>query len=235
MKKSTEQLMQLHFILYRPAVPGNIGAAARALKTMGFTNLRLIGPADHLSTEARMLAHGAGDVLEEARVYEDPGEATADLDLVVATTAKERSAKHDYLSSRDLRSLLEDKAPQLGNAGILFGTEESGLPNDLVLRSDLAVSIPMHAPYPSLNLAQSVMVIAYELSPLNALAKPGKDLEKSGEGWGQLKRLSGELLRESGIAEGTPLYHRIMERLSMVGANDIPLFLSALSRIKEKT
>jgi len=234
LKRSMNPDMQVHFILYRPAVPGNVGAAARALKTMGFSGLRLVGPCDHLGREARMLAHGAGDVLEAARVYEDPLDAISGLDLLVATTAKERSAKHDYHSSRDLYRLLEEKSSRLDHVGILFGTEESGLPNDLVLHSDLAVSIPMHAPYPSLNLAQSVMVIAYELSPLNALSKPGNAMEKSGEGFGQLKKLAGEMLHNAGIMEGTPLYHRIMERLAVVGANDIPLFLSALSRLKDQ-
>jgi tRNA/rRNA methyltransferase len=223
--------MEIHFILYRPAVPGNVGAAARALKTMGFSHLRLIGPCDHLSEEARMFAHGSLDILENALVFESFREAAAGLDLIVCTSARERTAKHDYHSSRDLRGLLEAKGPDLGCVGILFGTEESGLPNELVLESDLAVSIPMPGSYPSLNLAQAVMVIAYELSPLNELKKPGKVISKSGEGWGEMKRLAGEVLAEAGIQRGTPLYHRIMERLSTAGSADIPLFLSVLSRI----
>ena len=155
-------------------------------------------------------------------------------DLVVCTTAKARTAKHDYHSSRDIREQLENKREELQKVGILFGSEESGLPNALVLRSDMAMSIPMAQSYPSLNLAQSVMVTAYELSPLNQPGKPGTSISKSGEGWGTLKKQSVQLLNEAGIREGTPLFHRIMERLATLSANDIPLFLSVISRIQKK-
>jgi len=225
--------LEIFFILYKPAVPGNIGAAARAIKTMGFSKLRLIDPCDHLSDEAYMLAHGSHDILHSATLYEDFEEAVSDLDLVVCTTAKGRTAKHDYHSSRRFRDFLENKADRLGKVGILFGTEESGLPNALILKSDLAMSIPMAGSYPSLNLAQSVMVTAYELSPLNQLEKPGQSLSKSGEGWGELKKQSQQLLSQSGIREGSPLFHRIMERMATLGSNDIPLFLSVISRLNK--
>lgn len=204
------------------------------MKTMGFKHLRLIAPCDHLSDEARMLAHGSHDILESARLFDDFDSAVADLDLVVCTTAKERSAKHDYHSSRTIREQLDNKKEQLQKAGFLFGTEESGLPNALILQSDMAMSIPMTGSYPSLNLAQAVMITAYELSPFNHPAKPGTELNKSGEGWLTLKRQSAQLLKEAGIKEGTPLYHRIMERMATLSANDIPLFLSVISRIQEK-
>jgi tRNA/rRNA methyltransferase len=223
---------EICFILYKPSVPGNVGAAARALKTMGFSRLRLIDPCDHLGEEARMLAHGSNDILENATLFDTFEEATSDLDLLVCTTAKGRTAKHDYHSSRDLRRILEEKAGSLVKVGILFGTEESGLPNRLILQSDLAMSIPMSSGYPSLNLSQSVMVTAYELSPLNRLKKPGQSLSKSGEGWGELKTQAKRLLAEAGIQEGTPLFHRIMERLAMAGSHDIPLMLSVIKRLK---
>ena len=202
--------------------------------TMGFRHLRLIDPCNHLDEEAMMLAHGSHDILETALLFNDFEGAVKDLDLVVCTAAKARSAKHDYHSSRDIREQLENKKEQLHKVGILFGTEESGLPNALILQSDMAMSIPMAQSYPSLNLAQSVMVTAYELSPLNQPGKPGTSLSKSGEGWGTLKKQSVQLLNEAGIEEGTPLFHRIMERMATLSANDIPLFLSVLSRIQKK-
>jgi tRNA/rRNA methyltransferase len=201
---------------------------------MGFKHLRLIAPCDHLGDEARMLAHGSQEILESARVFDDFESAAEDLDLVVCTTAKGRTAKHDYHSSRSIREQLEKKKDQLQRVGILFGTEESGLPNALVLQSDMAMSIPMAKSYPSLNLAQAVMITAYELSPLNQLEKPGEELSKSGEGWGTLKYQSARLLEDVGILKGTPLYHRIMERLATLSGTDIPLFLSVISRIQEK-
>lgn len=227
--------MEIHFILYRPAVPENVGAAARALKTMGFSKLRLIEPCDHLSREARMLAHASNEVLEQAGVYRNFEEATRDLDLIVCTTAKGRSSKHDYHSSRDLGAFLSGREMVLDSVGILFGTEESGLPNELILRSDLAASIPMAGGYPSLNLAQSVMVMAYELSVLNEIRKPGETLTKSGEGYATMKQQSEAQLQQIGISEGSPLYHRIMERLATTGANDIPLFLSVLARLRKES
>jgi tRNA/rRNA methyltransferase len=181
-----------------------------------------------------MLAHGSHDILESALLFDDFKGAVADLDLVVCTTAKGRSAKHDYHSSREIREQLENKKELLQDVGILFGTEESGLPNSLILQSDMAMSIPMAGPYPSLNLAQSVMVTAYELSPLNQLEKPGTTLSKSGEGWGTLKSQSAQVLNDAGILQGTPLYHRIMERMATLSAQDIPLFLSVISGIQKK-
>ena len=224
--------MEIVFILYRPAVPGNVGASARAIKTMGFSQMRLIEPCNHLAEEALMMAHGSREILEKALIYSNFEEATKGLDLVVCTTAKGRTAKHDYHSSREIREILEDKKKVLQSVGILFGTEKSGLPNELILRSDLAMSIPMHVSYPSLNLSQAVMLTSYELSFLNQLNKPGEVLKKSGEGWGELKKCTLELLDEADISEGTPLFHRILERLATVGANDIPLFLSVIKRLK---
>ena len=225
--------MDIHFILYRPGVPGNIGASARAIKVMGFSSLVLIDPCDHLGEEARTLAHGSTDILETARVYNSFEEAVRDLELVICTTAKGRSAKHDYHSSRDLGRYLENKLDRIDQVGVVFGTEESGLPNQVILQCDLAMSIPMFAPYPSLNLSQAVMVTAYELSRFNNLHKPGKPIEKSGEGFGTLKKQARELVIASGIEEGTPLYHRIMERLATIGANDIPLLLSVIKGMRK--
>jgi tRNA/rRNA methyltransferase len=210
-----------------------VGAAARAILTMGFSHLRLIDPCDHLADEAMMMAHGAHHILKSAQLFGDYESAVADLDLVVCTTAKGRTAKHDYHSSRDIAGLLNKKKEHLGKVGILFGTEESGLPNQLVLKSDMAMSIPLAGSYPSLNLAQSVMVTAYELSQLNPMEKPGETLTKSGEGWLTLKQQTEQLLRDAGIPGGSPLYHRIFERLATVDANDIPLFLSVLSRMQK--
>ena len=212
-------------------MPANVGAAARAMKTMGFSQLRLIQACDHLAPEARLLAHASHDILEKARVFTDLHEASRDLDLVICTTAKGRTAKFEYHSSRDILSLLKKKESELQKVGFLFGSEESGLPNELVLKSDLAMSIPMATGYPSLNLAQAVMVVAYELSPLNVLSKPGKQLHKSREGWSRLKNQATRLLLDSGIPEESPLFNRIMERLATIKAEDIPLFLSVLSRI----
>lgn len=203
------------------------------MKTMGFHHLRLIDPCDHLSDQARMMAHGSSEILEAAEIFEDFDRATAGLDLLISTTSKKRSAKHDYHSSRNILDLLQKKEKHLQNVGILFGTEESGLPNNLLLRSDMAMSIPMVTAYPSLNLSQAVMITAYELSPLNNPEKPGTIRQKSGEGAGELKIRTRQLLLDLDIPEGSPLFHRIMERMATAGEIDIPLFLSVLGRINK--
>ena len=200
---------------------------------MGFGHLRLIDPCDHLNEEALMLAHGSHDLLHAARLFDTFEEAVADLDLLVATTAKGRTAKHDYHPVRELAGILENRRSHLEKVGILFGTEESGLPNELILKADLAMTIPMAAGYPSLNLAQSVMVTAYELSSMNPLSQPGETIQKSGEGFGALKKQVRRLLQDAGIPEGSPLYHRIMERIALAGPVDIPLFLSVLNRLNQ--
>lgn len=219
------------FILYKPAVPGNIGAAARAMKTMGFGQLRLIDAADHLSDEARMLAHGSHDILETARTYNSFDKAVADMDFLIASTAKNRSAKEDYLDSNELPAFLESKAGVIGKVGVLFGTEESGLPNEYILRSNVGVSIPMAVPYPSLNLSQAVMVMAYELSQLRLPESGSTKEEMSREGWKQLDIQVRTVLDEAGIKPENPVYHRILERLSFLNTGDARLLLSVTSRL----
>lgn len=153
--------MEIFFILVEPAVPENVGASARAIKTMGFHFLRLVNPCDHLSDKARMLAHGSNDILESAQVYSSLQEAAEGLDLLIGTTANlKRSSKQDYHSSENLAAILAKKAAGLKKVGIVFGREESGLTNEELQLCDMASSIPLAAPYPSINLGQAVMIYA---------------------------------------------------------------------------
>ncbi len=254
------------FILYKPAVPGNIGAAARAMKTMGFTELRLVDPADHLADEARMMAHGSHDILENSKVYPTYEAAVADVDFIVCTTAKKKSAKVDYIPSGRLQAFIAEKIPVTRRIGIVFGTEESGLPNSILQHANTGVTIPMATTYPSLNLSQSVMVIAYELSgllrtsadiepgfqhpereqqqPGGGLQQPAGDCQQAEGGqqvtdaeaqqpetWYQLQERISVILNKSGIKGGSPLYHRIMERLSFLKASDARLAHSVTSKV----
>ncbi|MBN1131756.1 MAG: hypothetical protein JXR52_07765 [Bacteroidales bacterium] len=219
------------FILYKPAVPGNVGASARAIKTMGFKQLRLIQPCDHLCDEARMMAHGSHDILETAKLYESFEEAVSDLDFLICTTAKTRSAKFDYHSSREVAGILNEKKESLRKVGIIFGTEESGLPNQIVLQSDLAVTIPMYAKYPSLNLSQSVMIVAYELSLREYFIKTVSKKQKNEKGFSELKQRTQFLLEIIGIPTETPLHHRIMERAAILKPEDISLLHSITARL----
>ena len=158
--------MDCSFILVEPAVPENIGAVARALKVMGFSDLRLVNPADHLSDSARWLAHASCDVLESAGVYGSLEEAVDNLDLVIGTTAKRRTVKYDYYRPEELKDIIAGKEGTVHKLGIVFGREESGLTNRELHLCDLLSTVPIANPYPSLNLGQSVMLYAYVLSDL---------------------------------------------------------------------
>jgi len=222
--------MELIFILYKPAVPGNIGAAARAIKTMGFTRLRLIDPCNPLSEEARMMAHGSNDILENADVFKGFEEAVKDIDYLVGTTAKKRSPKVDYATPAEIREIIYSKKENINKIALLFGTEESGLPNEYLLECDIASTIPLKTHYPSLNLGQSVMLYAYELSVLHTGVnkKENKIPEKS---YVQLRERIKELLIMIDIKPESPLYPRILERFSTVDSSDINLLHSITSRL----
>ena len=222
---------EIIFILYKPAVPGNIGASARAIKTMGFNKLRLINPADHLSDEAKMMGHGSHDILENCTVYQTYEEALADIDFIVCTTAKTKSAKVDYIPSDQLADFLAEKTSMIQKIGVVFGTEESGLSNSIIRNANVGVSIPMAVIYPSLNLSQAVMIIAYELSMIKKVSQTNNTEEQSNATWQQLQDRSSYILKEAGIKPSTPLYHRIIERMSFMKASDARLVHSISSKL----
>lgn len=224
--------MEFIFILYKPAVPGNVGSAARALKTMGFRELRLIDPCDHLDEEAKMMAHGSHEILEEAKIFDDFNLATADLDFVIGTTAKKRAAKEEYLTPKEAIRILQKKENALNKVGIIFGTEESGLPNEILLQCDLASTIALKQPYPSINLGQSVMLYAYEFSGLEMEGKEGKEI--NAQSYAELKKRISVLMDKLEIKDNIALYHRIMERFSQINSEDINLLHSISSRLDEK-
>lgn len=150
----------VRIVLDRTSHPGNIGSAARAMKVMGLSDLRLIRPARFPHSQATALASSADDVLDRARVHDSLHEAIADCTLVLGTSARRRSVAQDVLEPRAaaVRALAEP-----GPVAILFGTEKSGLDNAALDRCHALVSIPTDDAYMSLNLAQAVQVICYEL------------------------------------------------------------------------
>lgn len=157
--------MEIIFILVEPEEPENIGAAARAMHTMGYTCLRLVRPkADHLGEKALALAHGSQHVLHNSQVYSGLKDAIADCDLACATTARHRYEKHHYTSVRDLPAYFQAKGEWLKRVAIVFGGERSGLNADDIAACDLITNIPQYQLQPSLNLAQAVMVYSFVLS-----------------------------------------------------------------------
>ena len=119
--------MECYFLLVEPGLPENIGAAARAIKTMGFNKLRLVNPANHLADEARWLARASTEILESAEVYDSFGAAVKDIDLTIATTAKRRSAKFDYYSSDELPGIIKGKKEALIALVLFLVKKKAGL------------------------------------------------------------------------------------------------------------
>jgi tRNA/rRNA methyltransferase len=152
-------------VLVEPARGGNIGAAARAMKTMGFEELRVVGDTPYLSNEALAFAHGSQEILRQARSFDTLSSAVDDVDVVVGTTARRRGDRSDYYTPGELTGMLADGA-RGASVALVFGREESGLTNDELNHCQIVSAVPMRRPYPSLNLAQAVMVYTYELSPL---------------------------------------------------------------------
>ena len=229
--------MDLFFILVEPAVPGNVGASARAIKTMGFNQLRLVNPCDHLSTEARMLAHASGEILEKARVYSSLEEALEDIDLSIATTAKKRDARVEFYPNTDLPGIIESKGESVKSTGIVFGGEESGLSNEQIRMCDVASSIPLKQTYPSLNLSQAVMIYAYTLADLSVIEESGRVSPESispkrDNEFRAMMDKSKDMLVEMGVDKSPALYNHILERLAILGEEDIHLLLSVLGRMK---
>lgn len=223
--------MELVFILVEPAVPENIGAACRAIKTMGFSKLRLVNPKNHLADEAKWLAHGSHDVLENAQLFSSLKEAIADIDFTLGTTAKNRSVKLDYFTPEQAKQLIIEKESSVNSVGVVFGREESGLSNDELKLCDIGVTIPLKAPYPSINLAQAVMIMSYELSniELKLLNTENKQADFS-----LLKQKTKGLLSALDLEESHNLYGRITERIALANPGDINLMLSVINRIEKK-
>ncbi|WP_420823361.1 RNA methyltransferase [Trinickia diaoshuihuensis] len=153
------------FVLVEPSHPGNVGAAARALKTMGFSRLVLVAPRlAHVQTdpEAIAMASGAEDVLASARIVPTIADALAGVTWSVALTARMREYGPPQLAPREAASEARQYA-QGGDIAFVFGNERTGLSNEHVERCSALAHIPANPAYSSLNLAQAVQVLAYEL------------------------------------------------------------------------
>jgi TrmH family RNA methyltransferase len=149
-------------VLVATSHPGNIGAAARAMKTMGLGDLVLVAPKSFPDSEATARASGADDLLAAARVAPDLPAAIADCSYVVGASARPRSGRWPIT---DPRRAAETMIRRLGKekAAIVFGPEQSGLTNDDLARCHALVQIPTAPGYGSLNLAMAVQVLCYEL------------------------------------------------------------------------
>lgn len=153
----------VYFVLVEPMEAGNIGACARAIKNMGFKKLLLVRPKLPLGNEAKWFAHNALDVLENASIYETLDEALKDKSIVVGTSRRQGKKRGTFLNARDGSKRLFEAA-SANKIAILFGREDKGLLNSEIQRCGFLITISTSNQQPSLNLAQAVLIVAYELS-----------------------------------------------------------------------
>lgn len=155
-------LKNIKIVLIETTHPGNIGAAARAMKNMALENLCLVSPQCYPSAEATARAAGAGSILEHCQVYDSLDEAIQGCRLVVGASARLRTVDWPQVQPRECAEKVWAEATQ-GEVAILFGRESSGLRNSELDRCQYLVHIPANPDYSSLNIAQALQVIAYEV------------------------------------------------------------------------
>ncbi|MCU7811438.1 MAG: RNA methyltransferase [Candidatus Thiodiazotropha sp. (ex Notomyrtea botanica)] len=155
-------LNNIRIVLVDTSHPGNIGAAARAMKNMCLGQMHLVTPHQYPSEEATSRASGADDLLANARVHSSLDEALTGCRLVVGTSARSRTISWPVLSPRNAAAKLIDEA-SLGEVALVFGREKSGLSNSELDRCNFLVHIPTNEAYSSLNLGAAVQVLSYEI------------------------------------------------------------------------
>ena len=187
------------FILLNTSHPGNVGAAARAMKLMGFSDLVLVAPrhADALTQpEALAMASGATDVLARARVVDSLVDALDDISFACATAMTPRDFGPPTASPRELFRTLGQEAHRVA---FVFGSERFGMSNDDVYRCHACISIPTHPGYGSLNLAQALQLIAYDWR--QALGGFAVEQRTPAAHWADAAAVQGALTHWQGVLE----------------------------------
>ena len=157
----SDVLDNVRIVLVGTLHSGNIGSAARAMKTMGCRDLRLVSPVDFPSREANYRAVAAADILESAQVYESLEDAVSDCSLVIGTSARSRKILWPLTTPRKCMEALTAKVP-FPRVALVFGREDHGLSNEELHLCHQHVHVPASDDYPTLNHAATVQVLCYE-------------------------------------------------------------------------
>ncbi len=161
------------FVLIRPQMGENIGAAARAMWNFTLDRVRIVDPRDGWPNQkAVAMASGAGRLLDSAGIFPTTAEALADATFVYATTARPRGLVKPVLTPEDAMQEARAKIAAGEKVAILFGPERAGLENDDIARANAIITVPVNPDFPSLNLAQGVLLVAYEWSRETLAAQP---------------------------------------------------------------
>ncbi len=234
------ELSAIRIVLVETSHPGNIGSAARAMKTMGLTRLVLVAPKYHSHPEATALASNAPDLLEQAQVCGTLAEALAGCSLVMATSARPRHHNWQVVTPRECAGEVA-RLPVGETAAIVFGRERYGLSNDELGLCQRLVQIPANPEYPVLNLAAAVQLLAYELrlalqQPAGQpLLEPGVGNEAMEDFYRHLERL---ILRTGFLDPDNP--RQLMRRLRCLfnrarpDANEYNILRGILASVEDK-
>ena len=160
--RSENLLNSVKVVLVGTTHPGNIGATARAMKNMGILDLALVEPKEFPSDVATFRSKAAKDILEKASVHKSLAEAISECELVVGTSARERTVPWPVLNPREAAKEMH-KSSRNGKVAIVFGREDRGLTNEELGLCNFHVHIPSDPEYSSLNLSQAVQILAYEI------------------------------------------------------------------------
>lgn len=235
----------ISIILVEPENPDNIGASARAMKNMGFSDLRLVNPPKSWARKAKKMAVNAADVLAKAQVFSSVEEAVSDLRVAVGTTRRYGPRRGTFQPWEPMLKKIK-KLSVKGGLGILFGKESTGLDNVSLGLCDWVTTIPANPEYPSLNLAQAVLVTCYELSKFLNTDKTAYDTDmifvskeevRGVLDWFEkaLQALKYEEAGESKIADRIVLtFHRLLKRNGLL-ESEAQMFRGLSRRICEKT
>lgn len=207
----------IRIVLVATSHPGNIGAAARAMKNMALSELALVSPKQFPHPEAAARASGADDVLAGARVVGSLAEALAGCGFVAATTSRDRDQRFRVIDVREAAERIVSEARR-APAAVVFGAERTGLTNEELESAHALVRIPASAAYPSLNLAMAVQLVAYELFRAGAAAAaavappPGAPLADAAE-MALLYAHFAQVLEEIDFRDRTQSGTHLMERI----------------------
>ena len=230
---STVQAQDIRIVLVEPSHPGNIGGAARAMKTMGLRDLALVNPKRFPDPQAVWRAAGAADVVHRARVFSNLDDAIGDCGWVVGASARNRRVPWPAATVEEFGERLAAEGLGGKPAAILFGREDRGLRNDELERCNLQLTIPADPEYSSLNLAMAVQVVCYEIR--RSLTRDTTSADQSARLHESLTELPADWDRaRASAAEAAALYRhleRVLLQIEFEDPNNPRMTLTRLRRL----
>ncbi len=243
-----EAEIQPCFVLVRPQLGENIGAAARAMANFGLSRMRLVAPRDHWPNQSAIsMASGAGRILDNTEIFGGTEDALADRTTVYATTARHRDLSNRILTPENAMCEAAGKLAAGERIAVLFGPERTGLENDDIARANAIVRVPTDPGFPSINLAQCVLLIAYEwhrqleeiqsegAEPLRSGLATGIEVEKLAEHYETRLDEAGFFFPEEKADRMRQVLRNLWSRMPLTHA-DVQLFHGILRQmVRRKT